>query len=180
MASKIDDGIISLETDITGAMNLFRGMDVNKKFITKKLLQAVGTGGRTAIRRAYRKTLKKRSGTLYKSIRSYVRRNGYEVVFTNNANSGKKTSADGRIARYGFMLASGYTIPKKDTTKLLTFQIDGKWFRKHSVTVQARDFTEGPLDRYVTSVDMQERLDKALDKQIAYWEKRTQETKNIW
>lgn len=172
MARVVDDGVISLKTDIDGAMNLFRGMDVNRKVITKKILQAVGTGGRTAMRRAYRSVLKKRTGTLYKSIRSYVRKNGYELVFTNNANSGKKTAKDGRIARYGFMLASGYTIPKNNTDKLLTFQINGKWFRMHSVEVKAKDFTEKPLERYTTSADMQVRMDKVLDKQIDYWEKR--------
>jgi len=172
MARVVDEGVISLKTDIAGAMNLFNDMQVNRKVITKKILQAVGTGGRTAMRRAYRSVLKKRTGTLYKSIKSYVRKNGYELVFTNNANSGKKTSADGRIARYGFMLESGYTIPKNKTDKLLTFQINGKWFRMHSVEVKPKDFTEKPLEKYTTSVDMQERMDKALDKQLEYWEKR--------
>ena len=172
MSRVVGNGVISLKPDMDAAMNMFRGMEVNRKMITKKVLQAVGTGGKIAMRRAYRSVLKKRSGTLYKSIRSYVRKNGYELVFTNNANSGKNTAKDGRIARYGFMLASGYTIPKNKTDKLLTFQINGKWFRMHSVEVKSKDFTERPLERYTTSVDMLERMDKAVDKQIDYWEKR--------
>ena len=170
MAKVLDEGVISINADISDAMAYFNGLEVNKKAIQKKLLSAVGTGGKQAIRRNYRSVLKKRSGTLYKSIRSYVERNGSAVVFTNNADSGKNTGKGGKAGRYGFMLASGYDVEAKD--KLLTFQIDGKWYRMHHVHVDAKDFTEGPIERYVDSLDCQNRLDTALQKQVDYWDKK--------
>ena len=93
-------------------------------------------------------------------------------MFTNSADSGKKTAKDGRTARYGFMLASGYTIEPKDKGKTLTFQINGKWVRKYSVTVQPKDFVEAPVERYFSSHDCEERMEKAAQKQVDYWEKR--------
>ena len=80
--------------------------------------------------------------------------------------SGKKTSKDGRIARYGYMLASGYSITAKDPHKYLTFNINGKWVKKKSVTVAPRDFMEEPIDRYMMSGDLKARIDKAFDKQL--------------
>ena len=170
MAKVLDEGVISINAEISDAMAYFNGLEVNKKAIQKKLLSAVGTGGKQAIRRNYRSVLKKRSGTLYKSIRSYVKRNGSAVVFTNNAESGKNTGKGGKPGRYGFMLASGYDVEAKD--KLLTFQIDGKWYRMHHVHVDSKDFTEGPIERYVDSLDCQNRLDTALQKQVDYWDKK--------
>jgi len=170
MAKKLDDGVISINADISDAMAVFNGLDVNRKAIQKKLLSSVGTGGRQAIRRNYRSVLKKRSGTLYKSIRSYVKSNGSAVVFTNSADSGKNTGKGGKAGRYGFMLASGYDVEAKD--KLLTFQINGKWFRMHHVHVDAKDFTEAPIERYVDSLDCKNRLETALQKQVDYWDKK--------
>lgn len=170
MASKLGLGVISINTDITEAMAVFNGLDVNRKSIQKKLLGSVGTGGKQAVRRNYRSVLKKRSGLLYKSIKSYVKRNGSAVVFTDTAESGKNTGKGGKSGRYPFMLASGYTVEAKD--KLLTFQIDGKWFRKHSVTVQPKDFMEAPIERYVESLDCSNRMEKTLQKQVDYWDKK--------
>ena len=76
MAGKIGDGVVSIYGDVADAMALFNGLDVNRTAIQKKILSSVGTGGRQAIRKAYRSLLKRRTGTLYKSIKSYVRRNG--------------------------------------------------------------------------------------------------------
>ena len=161
MARKIGDGVVSIYGDVSDAMAVFNGLDVNRTAIQKKILSSVGTGGKQAIRKAYRSLLKKRTGTLYKSIKSYVRRNGSAVVFTNG----------GKRGRYGFMLASGYTIQPKGE-HLLTFNINGKWIRKHSVTVRAKDFTEGPVERYAESMDCKNRMDTALQKQVDYWDKK--------
>lgn len=171
MAKKLAEGVVSIYGDISECMAVFNGLEVNRTAIQKKILSSVGTGGKQAIRKAYRSLLKKRTGTLYKSIRSYVRRNGSAVVFTNSADSGKNTGKGGKRGRYGFMLASGYTIEPKGE-HLLTFNINGKWIRKHSVTVNAKDFTEGPVERYVESQECENRMDAALQKQVDYWEKR--------
>lgn len=171
MAKKFGEGVISIEADISSAMAVFNGLEVNKKTIQKRLLSSVGTGGKQAIKRAYSSLLKKRTGTLYKSIKSYVKSNGSAVVFTNSADSGKNTGKGGKRGRYGFMLASGYSIEAKGE-HLLTFNINGKWIRKHSVTVSEKDFTQGPVERYMDSIDCQNRMDKTLQKQVEYWDKR--------
>lgn len=166
------EGIISIKAEMKEALAFFSELNANERQIQKRLLTAVGTGGKQYIRRRYKSVLNKRSGLLYKSIKTYVKRNNSDLVFTNTADSGKPTSKDGRTARYGFMLASGYTITPKDGRKTLTFQINGKWIRKHSVTVRPKDFVEGPLEVYMMSADVNDRLEKALEKQLEYWEKR--------
>lgn len=170
MARKLGEGIISINADVSDAMAVFNGLEVNKKAIQKKLLTAVGTGGKQAIKRNYRSVLRKRSGTLYKSIRSYVKRNASAVVFTNSADSGKNTGKGGKSGRYGFMLASGYDVEAKN--KLLTFNIDGKWYRMHQVHVEAKDFTQKPIENYVESMDCNNRMETALQKQVDYWDKK--------
>ena len=99
MAKKLGEGVIGIKAEISDAMAVFNGLDVNRKAIQKKILASVGTGGKQAIRRNYRSVLKKRSGTLYKSIRSYVKRNASAVVFTNNADSGKNTGKGGKAGK---------------------------------------------------------------------------------
>lgn len=175
MVRVVSSGIVSLETDLQECYRLLDGLQHNNKTVRKYIMRAAATGGRQYVKRQYGKVLHKRSGTLHKSITSYVDRNGYKIIFTNNATSDKPTSKDGRLARYGFMLASGYTIVPKDSNKVLIFNINGKWIRKHSVTVQQKDFTEGPVERYFMSSDCDARMEKAAQKQVDYWEKRAEE-----
>lgn len=175
MAEKIAAGIISLEAELSECYRLLDGLTHNHKTVRKYIMRAASTGGRQYVKRNYRSVLHKRSGTLYKSITSYVDSSGYKIIFTNNANSGKPTSKDGRLARYGFMLASGYDIKPKAGNKVLTFNINGKWVRKHSVTVQPKDFTESPVDRYFDSADCSARMEQATQKQVDYWNKRAEE-----
>ena len=175
MAETIAAGIVSLEADLQECYRLLDGLEHNNKTVRKYIMRAASTGGRQYVKRQYKSVLNKRSGTLYKSITSYVDRNGYKIIFTNNATSDKPTSKDGRLARYGFMLASGYTIEPKAGNKVLTFNINGKWIRKHSVTVRSKDFTEGPVERYFMSSDCEQRMEKAAQKQVDYWNKRAEE-----
>lgn len=171
MAQNTGDGYIRIGADISQCMSFFDGLDVNKKAIQKNLLRTVGTGAKQATKKNLNHYLRRRSGTLYKSITSRLSRSGKSVVISNNAESGKNTAKDGRAARYGFMLAAGYTIEAK-TSKGLTFNIDGQWFRCHSVTVHEKDFVEPSVDRYVNSADCGARIDKEFQKQVDYWERR--------
>ena len=166
-----DDGYIRVGADISECMEFFNGLDVNKKAIQKNLLRSVGTGAKQAVKKNFNHYLKRRSGTLYKSVYSVMTRSGKSVVISNNAESGKNTAKDGRAARYGFMLAAGYTVNAKEGS-CLTFNINGKWIRKHSVTVRPKDWVEPPVERYVGSADCAARLDKAFQKQVEYWERR--------
>ena len=162
---------ITVKADIDECLNFFSGLDVNRKAIKNKLLSAVGTGAKQAVKRNYGATLRRRTGTLYKSIFSKVKWDGTGVYVSNRANSGKPTGKDGRNARYGFMLAAGYTVEAK-TPKGLTFNINGKWVRKHSVTVAPKDWVEPAVIRYARSADCSSRMETAFQKQIDYWERR--------
>lgn len=166
-----DDGYYRIGADIKEAMAFFDGLRVNRKTIQKNLLRGVGVGARQAVRQNMGHYLQRRTGTLYRSVTSKVSMSGKSVVISNTAVSSKATSSDGRLARYGFMLASGYTIEAK-TSRGLTFNIDGKWVTRHAVTVRPIDWMEPSVDRYVASAECSRRLDKALQKQIDYWEKR--------
>lgn len=171
MAKKVGDGVVSLYSEFSGCMAFFDGLDVNRKTIQKRILSSVATGGKQAIRRNYSRFLRKRTGNLYRSIKSYVKRNGSAVVFTNDADSGKNTGKGGKRGRYGFMLASGFTVTNKGKY-LLTFNCNGQWIRKYSVTVRERDWVEGPIERYTESTDCHNRMDSAFQKQVDYWDKR--------
>ena len=173
MAERIG-GAISLQADLQECYKLLDGLETNHKTVRKAIMRAASTGGRQYVKRQFKNVLHSRTGKLYKSIFSYVDKRGYKIVFSNNADSGKRTSKDGRIARYGFMLASGYTITPKQANKPLTFNIDGKWVRKYSVTVAPKDFIEAPVERYMESADCSERMEKAAQKQVDYWEKRAE------
>lgn len=161
MPEYLGDGIVSVKADIKDAMDFFSTLGVSEKTIGKAILRSVGQGGRKAMRKGYNAVLKKRTGTLYRSLKYIVYRNGKTLVFTNDASSGKRTSKDGRVARYGFMLASGYTVNG-------TSEDGTKWSR----TVTPRDFTEGPVGRFMKSNDCENRIDKAIEKQITKIEKK--------
>lgn len=165
-------GVISIQGELQNCYRLLDGIAHNNKTVRKYIMRAASTGARQFIKRNYKSVLNKRTGTLYKSITSYVDRNGYKIIFTNNATSNKPTSKDGRLARYGFMLAHGYTIEPKPGNKVLTFNINGKWKRAHSVTVRERDFIAEPVERYFNSFEDDARMEKAAQKQVDYWEKR--------
>ena len=175
MAEKISAGVISLQVELQECYRFLDGIEHNNKTVRKYIMRAASTGGRQYVKRQYKSVLRKKTGQLYKTMTSYVNRTGYQIVFTNSADSGKRTAADGRTARYGFMLATGYTIPKNKEKKLLTFRDsrDGKWVRKYGpIEVKAKDFVEAPVDRYFDSHDCEERMEKATQKQVDYWEKR--------
>ena len=174
MAEKISEGVISLQVDLQECYRLLDGIEHNNKMVRKYIMSAASRGARSYVKRQYKSVLHKRSGKLYKSITSYVDHPAYKIVFTNSADSGKNTSKDGRIARYGFMLAAGYTVSPKEKGKVLIFEVNGKWVRKHSVTVRPKDFVEAPVDRYFDSHDCEERMEAAAQKQVDYWEKRAE------
>lgn len=173
MAEVLDQGVISIRADIREAQDYLTQLGYKRKTINKAILRSVGTGGRQAIRKNYKSILNKRTGNLYRGITSYVYRNGTRVVFTDNVDSGKKTSKDGRVARYGFMLASGYTNASKEKNVPMRFlAADGKWVSTYGYTVKPKDWVEAPLNRYVESGDCNMRIEKAFQSQIDKWEKK--------
>ncbi len=171
MARVIGSGIISVKSEVDDCLAYFHGLEANESKITKAIMTSVGQGGRIAVRKRYSSVLKKGTGKLYDSIKYKVFDKGRSVIFSANANSGKRTSKDGRTARYGYMLSSGYTIRAKKK-KWLTFFRDGKWHKVEEVTVRPRDLIESPIDRYAESHDMDNRIEKAFKKQVDKFEKK--------
>ena len=170
MAQQIGEGIISIKADVDQCIMFFDGLGMSEKSVSKAIMTEVGKGGKKASKSNYPGILHKRSGNLFKSIKYKTYKNGKTVIFSANADSGKKTAKDGRIARYGYMLASGYDIyAKKDW---LTFFADGKWHKVKHVHVDARDFMEKPIDRYMDSGELKQSMDKAFDKQLQKLEKK--------
>lgn len=142
---------IELKTDLDECMELLDDLVTNEKRTRKSILAQVGTKAKTHAKRDYKSILHKKTGNLYRSIRKYVYHNGRAAVVTAH-----KTEDP---VRYGFVLAHGTTLKPKNH-KVLTFQINGKWYRRHEVVLKSRDFIEGPVMRYVQS----SQLDKDLEK----------------
>lgn len=149
---------ISLEVDIQECLDLFEGLEKDKKKIERAILAGVGSTVRNQIKKSYKRDLNKRTGELYKSIKRGVVRSGNAVVIQPKARAANHVF-------YGYALAKGSKITAKNN-KTLTFQIDGKWIRKHEVKLPERDWFVEPAKRYLSSTAYKQQLDKILQKQI--------------
>lgn len=165
------ESFFSVSTDVREALNFFDGLDVNKVQIRRRILISVGNGARQAAKRGVGNTLLMRTGKLARHMQRRIDSQAMNVYVFSDAESGKNTSKKGQAARYGFMLAKGYTI-RDQNVETLTFNIDGKWIRKHEVTVPPKDWLAPSVERYVRSGESSVAAEKALQRQIDYWEKR--------
>lgn len=141
---------IELKTDLDECIELLDDLVTNEKRTRKSILSQVGTKAKTQAKRNYKSILHKRTGNLYRSIRKYVYHNGRAAVVTAH-----KTEDP---VRYGFVLAHGTTI-KPVNHKVLTFQINGKWFRRHEVVLKPHDFIEHPVLEYVNGPQISKDLE---------------------
>lgn len=182
MARQLGNGALSIRVDIRDCMKFFDGLEVNSRRIQERLMRTTGQGAVSAAKRGMTRTLHNRTGRLKKGIVYTMGHKGDYVSIYSGATSDKETAAKrsvrkglshekGRKARYGFMLATGYTIEAK-TSKGLVFQVDGQWKKKRTITVRPKDWLEPSVLRFADSSDLTHRLDKELQKQIDYWEKR--------
>ncbi len=154
---------ISVKADLDDVMKTLSEIDGNKEKMRRRVLSGIASAVKSKVKRSYSALLHKRSGTLYKSIQSKVSRDGRLAIVSPSA------TANG--VRYGYVLAKGTTIvPKKANT--LTFQIDGKWIRKHSITLPERDWVEKPAKDYIDSPAYKAKLDSLVQKEIDKAEKR--------
>lgn len=154
---------ISVKADLDDVMKTLSEIDGNKEKMRRRVLSGIASAVKSKVKRSYSALLHKRSGTLYKSIQSKVSRDGRLAIVSPSA------TANG--VRYGYVLAKGTTIvPKKANT--LTFQIDGKWIRKHSITLPERDWVEKPAKDYVDSPAYKAKLDSLVQREIDKSEKR--------
>lgn len=186
MARNLDDGAISVKTDIEDCMAFFDGLEVNKTQIRKRLMRVTGRGAVQAAKRGIGNTLHNRTGNLKRGMTYTMGWQGEYVKVYSGADSGKATSGlrpsqrflrhgitheHRRNARYGFMLASGYTATATSSWGM-RFQVGGVWVTKHSIRVSPKDWLEPSVIRYADSNDLHNRLEKELQNQINYWEKR--------
>lgn len=154
---------ISVKADLDDVMRTLSEIEGNKEKMRKRVLSGIAFAVKSKVKSSYRRYLNKRSGTLYKSIQSKVCRDGRMAIVSPSATSNG--------VRYGYVLAKGTTIvPKKANT--LTFQIDGKWICKHSVTLPERDWVEKPARDYIDSPSYKAKLDSLVQKEIDKAEKR--------
>lgn len=154
---------ISVKADLDDVMKSLNELDGNKDKMRKRVLSGIASSVKSKVKRSYSALLHKRSGTLYKSIQSKVTRDGRMAIVSPPA------SVNG--VRYGYVLAKGTTITAKKANTL-TFQIDGKWIRKHSVTLPERDWVEKPAKNYIDSPSYKAKLDSLVQKEVDKAEKR--------
>ena len=109
---------------------MLQKLGARKTQVMKRMLGKIGTAAKAPVRRAYRSTgLRRRTGALYRSIRSKVMRSGAAVIVSAGA------LRDGKVL-YGYALAKGSVIDA-GKGKLLAFQIDGKWVRTRKSAAEA-------------------------------------------
>ena len=154
---------IEMETQLDDAMELLNGIQHNEQRIRKSVLGMFGTKAKNAAKRNYTSVLHKRSGYLYKTIRKYTYTNGKAVVITAHRNEDTN--------RYGFVLAHGATIEPRNH-KTLTFFSNGKWVRRHSVTIKSKDFIERPVLDYVSGSQIDKDLENITQRIIEKTEQR--------
>lgn len=155
---------IFLSAQMDEAIHLFDNLKVNKNTYRKKILRAVGVAAYRYVKREYSKSLKKRTGTLYKSVERHLIYKGRAVVVTAPAAT-EKVDSKGKQVRYGYVLAAGVTLkPKK--ADWLTFQVDGKWKRMKEVVIPPRDWVETPVRHYLGTMEFREEFDKIVQKTL--------------
>ena len=153
---------IYIKSDLDQAMKMLSELEGNKDKMRRRILSGVGVAVKGKVKKAYRGFFRRQTGTLYKSIKSRVTRNGKAVIVSPTAKKGD--------VKYGYVLAKGTTIkPKKHD--FLSFNIGGKWIRAHSVTLPERDWVEGPAKKFLGGSEMKERLDVLVQREITRAEK---------
>lgn len=158
-------GEVSIQADISEPVRMLTELGAKKTSVMRSILSGIGTAAKKPVKSAYRQVgLKKRTGALYKSIQKKVFKNAKAVMVQAKAQRDGKTF-------YGYALACGSKITAKNK-KCLTFQIDGKWIRTHSIQLKAHDFVEAPVKRYLLSSDFKAKLDQLVAKEVVKIEKK--------
>lgn len=72
---------------------------------------------------------------------------------------------------YGAALQKGFSITAKND-KYLTFQVDGKWKKKHEITVPKRPWITDPAERAANSYVCENRMSQTIQKEVDKLEKK--------
>lgn len=149
---------VSLESDFKDAYVDLEVLGKQGKNITRYVLRNIGNKTKTAVKKSYNVYLHKGTGNLYKSITSKLSKRKDIAVISANAKSEN-------LVRYGYVNAAGTEIKAKNG-KTLTFKIEDKWIRKHSVKIASKNFVEQPANSYLGSSKMKTDMDYYLQKKI--------------
>lgn len=158
---------VSLKVDFSEIDEFLDNLDdrATRKQIIKYVLSNVTRITTNKIKKDYNLYLHKKTGNLYRNIKYKVYRRGTSSHIMSYAKS------DNNVG-YPFVLAAGVEIKPKKEDGYLTFQIDGKWIRKHSVTIPEHNFLEAPAKKYLNSSEMKKDMDFYLQKKIDQLEKK--------
>ncbi len=160
---------VSIETDIAESLKFLENLGANKDKAMRRILSGVGTAAKNQVKKAYKSYgLSKGTGALYKSISKKVIRSGKAVIVEAKAQSQKDK------VFYGYALAKGAHITAKQG-EYLTFQIDGKWKKVHSVILPEHDFVATPVKKYLTSPAFGQKLNQLVQREVNRIEKRKQQ-----
>ena len=127
--------------------------------IIKKLGAGVTRKAKQNYRSLFRAPKRGRDG-MYSKITKYLDKPRRIITVTNSA----ANANDG--VRYPFVQAHGAVIKAKKE-KYLTFQIDGKWIKKQTVTLPVRDWIQRPGNQYMASMQADEDIHKVIDQKIS-------------
>lgn len=151
--------LISIKADITEVLDTLEGFEKERPKIKKALLTTAAQKTRRKIKSGFSEVLHKRSGTLLKSLKYSVKKDGTSATVYPTE-------------KYGFMLASGYTVEPKNQD-YLTFKIGDKWIRTYGpINVSAKDWTQPPAQRYLKGAEIEHDLEEKLSKEVTKLEKK--------
>jgi len=155
---------VSIETELSAAMQLFDGLEKESPKIRRRLLTGVGTSVKNRAKKQARQLLKKRSGNLFNSIKRRVVKSGKAVVIDAKARAANQVF-------YGYALAEGSKIVAKNEP-YLHFKIEDKWVRVHEVQLPTKDYIVQPANKYLGSVEYRQQLDRLIQKEVDKLEKK--------
>lgn len=147
-----------ITVDLKGDMSrLYEALDhlgAATKYIKMDMLRKTGRGALSAVKKGYKKYLRKPTGELY---RSYVakanRKKGFAIVYSSTRNY---------IAS---AMENGSTIKAKNY-KYLTYRIGAQWFKTKSVQLKKAPFFSEGTEAYSRS-QMQNDIDDVMTKAMA-------------
>lgn len=150
---------IELQADFEDVYDQLDELGKKRRQIVRYVLSNVTRLTKNKIKKDYNLYLHKKSGNLYKHIKSKLYRNLDWSYIISDARGSNNVG-------YPFVLAAGAEIKPKKEDGCLTFQIDGKWIRKKSVTIPARDYINAPAKKYLGSSEMKKDMDFYLQKKL--------------
>lgn len=179
---------VEFDFEIKQAQKLIAGIEKQSYNIQRK---AMATGGRyiaQEVRKSYSSFFpnpprhhdksgmpgreRKEPENLKKSIknRAYRKPKLGQIIYSN-VHAFNPYNPNAPKVLYGAALAKGFTITAK-SDKYLTFQVDGKWKKKHQVTVEKRPFVTEPAERAAHSPEIVRRMENTVTKELEKLEKR--------